>query len=256
MDPSLINANLIQLIELRIAELRKGNVHPKHVLDLARMFRRLGCGELLSGNDAGTFFFCLFRAADTYLQFLERKHSWSDLDPYYMARGRAEPLLDALALGDVALAQRIDALAETTWREGMEYEEDFWFFLLLPKLASPTSDAQSLLDGLRQMEQALQGITYPRYDVLKALLHGDVSGFEQGLEALTDAWAAEMEREGGSGMGNPYALSTEAEVFVEGVALVRVARIRGLSIRSEYRLVPASSLSTPPEGLQRQPLWT
>ena len=102
MDPALVNANLIQLIELRGAELRKGHVHPKHVLELARMFRRLGCGELVSGNDTATFFFCLFRAADLWLQFLERKQTWTDPDPYYMARGRAEPLLDALALGDVA----------------------------------------------------------------------------------------------------------------------------------------------------------
>ncbi|WP_052518610.1 Imm49 family immunity protein [Archangium violaceum] len=260
MDTVRLNINLMQLIGLRRAELRNGDEQPQYVLELSRMYRRLGCGLLLSEKDAGGFFSCLYRAADLYLQFLERHSGGAGLDPYYMARGRAEPLLDALAIGDVALARRIDALAATTYREGMEYEEDFWFFSLLPKLASAGADEREalegleVLDGLDQMEQALQGISYPRYDILLALAREDARGFERALKDLTGAWMAERKREAGSGLGNPYA-GPEAGVFVEGVALVRVARVRGLRIREKYRLIPAAALSSPRQAFRRQPLW-
>ena len=255
MDLALVVTNLRDLIDLRLAELREGKVQPQHVLDLARMYRRLGCAELLGESDADSFFLCLFRAADLYLQLLEQPGARRVPDPYSLARGRAEPLLDALALGDVELAVRIDARSEKAFHEGMEYEEDFWFFTLLPKLAVAGTQPQELHGGLEQMKQALRGIAYPRYDVLRALAGGDSKGFERALKALTAAWEAEMKRESGSGQGNPYALSTEARVFVEGVALVRVARARGLRTGSKYRLIPPAALAPPRKSFRRAPVW-
>jgi hypothetical protein len=255
MELELINDNLRQLITLRLAELRKGKAKPGQALELARMFRRLGCGELLGRKDADTFFLCLHRAADLYLQLLELPGSKRDSDPYYLARGRAEPLVDALALGDVKLALRIDARADTELHEGMEYEEDFWFLTLLPQLASPEALAPELQGQLEQLEQSLRGVAYPRYDVLRAIAEGDSKGFERGLKALTEAWTAELRRSNSDELGNPYALATEAKVFVEGVALVRVARARGLRTREKYRLIPPAALAEPRVALRRVPVW-
>lgn len=249
------NANLGELIDIRLEALRKGPVHPKHVLDVARCYRRLGCGMLLANYDATGFFFCLHLAADAYLQLLERKSLWPDLDPYYLARARAEPLLDALALGGVDLVRRIDERMPRTWLKGMEYEEDFWFFTLLPRLLLPETRQDDLEDGLDRMAQALEGIEFPRYDVLKALVHADARGFEQALLALSDAWRAEGERERKGGLGNPLALATEAHVFIEGLALVRVARARGLDTCSQYPLIPPPALIEPRAGMPREPIW-
>lgn len=255
-DLEFTTVNLASIIDLRRQSLRKGTVHPKHVLDLSRCYRYLGCGKLLSGYDAVSFFYCLHLAADAYLQFLERKQQWPDLDPYYMARSRAEPLLDALALGDTELVRRIDALTVATWQDGMEYEEDFWFLTLLPRLLLPTTRPEELHDGLDAMERALEGIEFPRYDALVALVKGDSEGFEKALLALIDAWRADAERERRGGLGNQFALSTEAHVFVEGIALVRVARARGLDTRSQYPLIPPLALSEPQPGIKREPLWS
>ncbi|HSP79809.1 MAG TPA: Imm49 family immunity protein [Myxococcaceae bacterium] len=249
------NENIGQLIDLRLAELRKGTVHPKHVLDVSLLYRRMACGLLLANYDADGFFYCLYQAADAWLQFLERKHLWPHLDPYYMARGRAEPLLDALALGDVELARRIDALAETQWQQGLEYPEDFRFFLLLPRLVSPTVPREELVEELERMERALEGAEYPRHDVLRALVLGEARGFEEGLLAAIEAWQARMEKERRSGVGNPYALATDANVFIEGLALVRVARARGLPTRSQYPLIPPVTLSEPRTAIHRRRIW-
>jgi len=256
MDPGFVSLQLEQLIDLRLEALRKGNAKPRHVLDLSRMFRRMGCGTLLAGGDTSFFFQGLFFAADAYLQLLERKERDPSLaDPYDLARGRAEPLLDALALGDAELVRRIDARAQTQYREGMEYEEDFWFFMLLPRLLDPSVGEPETREELGQMHQALQGIVYPRYDAVVALARGDREGFEAALEALTQAWASQMERDAESERGNPYALATESEIFVEGLALVRLARIRGMPTRQEYRLIPAAALTAPPAEQHREPLW-
>jgi hypothetical protein len=256
MDLGLLTNNLMQLVDLRRAELRKGSkVEPLQVLDLSRMYRRLGCALLRLDGDADSFFFSLHRAADLYLQFLERKARKRNLDPYYLARGRAEPLLDALAAGDVTLASRIDALARTDFTEGMEYEEDFWFFTVLPKLAATRTNTPEILHGLEQLEQSLRGVRYPRYDALKALSGGNAKAFDKALKALATAWSAELKRGDSAGLGNPYAQSTEGRVFVEGIALIRVARARGLRVQATHRLIPETALGAPGKAPRRDALW-
>jgi hypothetical protein len=249
------NENISQLIDLRLDALRQGPVHPKHVLDVSLLYRRMACGLLLASYDADGFFYCLYQAADAYLQFLERKHLWGSLEPYYMTRGRAEPLLDALALGDVELSRRIDALAEPRWQPGLEYPEDFRFLMLLPRLVSPAAAREELVEEVERMERELEGAEYPRYDVLKALVLGDALAFEEGLLAAIDACQARMEKERRSGVGNPYALATDANVFIEGLALVRVARARGLRTRSQYPLIPPVALSEPRAAFPRRRVW-
>jgi|GEM_PF-5716324 hypothetical protein len=73
--------------------------------------------------------------------------------------------------------------------------------------------------------------------------------------AILDAWQARMERERKSGTGNPIALATDANVFVEGIAFVRVARLRGLRTRGQYPLIPPIALSDAPLGLERRRIW-
>lgn len=247
--------NIGHLIDLRLQALREGTVHPKHVLDVCLLYRRMGCGTLLANHDADTFFYLLYQAADTYLQLLERKHVWPTLDPYYLARSRAAPLLDALALGDEALVRRIDALAEPRWQAGMEYEDEYWSLRLLPRLARPDTPRAELFDLLDRLERAVDGAEFPRYDVLKALVHGDSEAFEEALLRAIEDWQSRMERLRKSGTGNPLALATDAHVFIEGLAFVRLARARGLRLRTQYPLIPPLSLSAPPSGIERRPVW-
>jgi len=249
------NEQMEQLIELRLEMLRAEGVHPKSIIDVCQLYRRRGCGLLLANSDTEGFFQELHLAADTFLQLLERAQRRPGLDPYYLSRGHAEPLLDALAIGSVELVQRMDALLETRWQEGLEYPEDFEFFRLLPRLVSPATAQAELLEGVERMEQVLERAAYPRFEVLEALVHADARAFEEGLLAALDAWQAAWEQARKSGTGNPLGLVTDAHVFVEGIALVRVARARGIRTRSQYPFIPPLTLSAPPSNLQRQPIW-
>jgi hypothetical protein len=74
--------------------------------------------------------------------------------------------------------------------------------------------------------------------------------------AAIEAYASRMERERKSGVGNAFALATDANIFVEGIALVRLARVRGIRTRSQYPLIPPIVLKeAPPGGIQRRPIW-
>ncbi|MFP2932175.1 Imm49 family immunity protein [Pyxidicoccus sp. 3LG] len=252
---SLANETLSGMIDVCVDALRRGPVHSKHVLDVSRSYRRLGCGMLLASHGATRFFFCLHLAADAWLQYLERKHLWPDADVYYLARARAEPILDAVALGNTELVRNLDERMEPQWHEGMEYEEDYCYFTLLPRLLSPATPHEELFALLDRMEGALEGASHPRCDALKALLQGDSKRFDEALRALIDAWNADAERERRGGQGNAFALATEAQVFIEGIALVRVARARGLSTRALYPLIPTPALGEPQAGMKREPIW-
>ncbi|HYO53976.1 Imm49 family immunity protein [Archangium sp.] len=249
-------SNLYQILALRLDTLRKaGGVDASKILRLASDYRRLGCGLLLSTYDAEGFCEHLFLAADAYLQLLERKEMSPGLDPYYLARSRAQPLLDALAIGDMALAGRIGERMEPRWMEGMEYEEDFCFFELLPLLASSMGSQELALKCLERMEQALEGAAYPRYEAVAALVRGAPERFEAALLALGEEWQSQVRRQRQSGLGDHVFLLTEANVFIEGLALVRLASARGIPTRSQYPLIPPVVLTQRPRAHARVALW-
>ncbi|MFP2926891.1 Imm49 family immunity protein [Pyxidicoccus sp. 3LG] len=251
----LTNSNLEVTIGLRHEALRQGAPEAVKILKLCSELRRLGCGALLASYDTERFGRCLFCAADLYLQLLEGKAGWPHLDPYDMARSRGQPLLDALAIGDWGLAARVGRSMEPRWREGLEYEEDFCFFECLPLLATlaagqPPADA-ALQDSLDRMRRATQGIDYPRLGVLEALVQVDAEHFEEALLPLIAEHKAEVARQRKSGLGDAVFLRTEAHVFVEGIALVRLARALGLRTRSQYPLIPPAALKPLPGPFTR-----
>lgn len=255
----LTNSNLETTIGLRQEALRKGPPEAEKVLKLCSELRRLGCGALLSSYETERFGQCLYLAADIYLQLLEGRGGWPHLEPYDMARSRGQPLLDALAIGDWELAERIGRSMEPRWCQGLEYEEDFCFFECLPLLATraagkPLAGA-ALQDSLDRIRRATQGIDYPRLGAVEALAQASAERFEEALLALIAERRAEVARQRKSGLGDVIFLSTEAHVFIEGLALVRLARALGLRTRSQYPLIPPAALEPLPGPFTRIAVW-
>jgi hypothetical protein len=257
-DLEILNGNLQHMLSLKLDALRLSGADAARVLELARDYRRLGCGLLLATYAVEDFFRCLFRAADAYLQLLERKGSAPGLDSYYLARSRGAPLLDALAIGELALARRIGEHMESQWLEGMEYEDDFCFFDALPELAALQPDEPRLRQKLDRLERALEGASSPRMDGLRALASRDEARFEEALVALIEQRAEEVERKRESSpspTGRAFTL-TEANVFIEGLALAQLAHRRGMRTRSEYRFIPPGLIGSPFTPLPRLLLWS
>ncbi|RKH30262.1 Imm49 family immunity protein [Corallococcus sicarius] len=257
-DLETLNGNLQHMLALKLQALRSQGPDAAKVLELARGYRQLGCGLLLATYDREDFFQCLFRAADAYLQFLEFQGARKELDPYYLARSRGTPLLDALAIGELRLAHRMGGHMAPRWTEGMEYEDDFCFFDVLPEFAATQPDESLLRQKLDRMERALEGAGSARFDILQAIASRDEARFEEALGALVEQWAEQVEKKretSPSPLGRAFTL-TEANVFIEGLALAQLAHRRGMRLRSEYRYVPPGlmgySFSPPP----RLSIWS
>lgn len=226
------------LVSERLPRLRQGRPDAKLTLETARLLRQYGCALLLSHLDEEGFRDHLRQSASLYLELLARRQACSDFDQYYLARSKAEPLFDALASGDMALAQRVASSLSTSWLERMEPEEDFHYFGVLGSLLLEQEPSTSL----SSFERCLQGGSSSRFEVVSALATRDSEGFEQALLALVEEESSSLERQRRSGLFDPHLHQTEAFIFVEGVALVRLARRLGLETRPGYRLLPEPAL--------------
>ena len=74
---------------------------------------------------------------------------------------------------------------------------------------------------------------------------GDANAFNAALNGIIEQRCKTLEAERKSGLFDPYFHQTEAHIFVEGIALVRLARWRGLRTLRAYRTLPEPALDEP-----------
>jgi hypothetical protein len=152
------------------------------------------------------------------------------------------PLFDALT-GDCApLALEIARASPARWLGGEEWEEDFRYarflhVLLLDGLRS-TPEAESALLALQRAEEGCERPS-PRRRLCEALLLRQQAPFDEALEDLLHEREQEsLERERSGPLARPAHHHTEKYVFVEGLALLRLADSCGLKTRPEYPMLP------------------
>jgi hypothetical protein len=233
--------NLLFLLGQRMPRLQSSSAKPdaKLTLETASLWRQYGCGLLLSELDEDGFRDGLEQAATLYQGLLRRRSACSEFDQYYLARSKGEPLFDAITVGAWERARDLAAAMTPTWMPRMEAEEDFHYFGGLISLLLQRKDLDA---ELAAFERCLQGGQSFRFDTLKALATADEQAFDTGLQGMISEQAAWMERQQRSGVFDPYLHKTSAFVFVEGAALVLLARSRALKTQASYRLIPAPAL--------------
>ncbi|MCY1034839.1 hypothetical protein OV207_25555 [Corallococcus sp. BB11-1] len=238
----LILDNLLFLLSQRMPRLESPSAAPdaKLVLETAALWRQYGCGLLLSELDEEGFRESLEQAATLYRDLLVRRNGCPESEHYYLARSKGEPLFDALAVGAWELARQIAAEMTPAWMQRMESEEDFHYFGALIGVLLQRDDLDTELSAY---ERCLQGGQSFRFDVVTALAAADGDAFDAGLQGMIEEQSAWVARQQRSGVFDPYRQKTSAFVFVEGVALVRLARHRALKTQQRYRLIPAPALN-------------
>lgn len=211
----------------------------KLTLETAAFIRQAGCSELLAHMDSRAFFQALRQSAAIYLDLLERRGECSERDAYYLARSKAVPFFDAVAAQASDLVERMLPLLSQEWLRRMEPEEHFHYHVALSCLAGGTGNLEGTMQAF---ERCLDGGESARFDVTRALVTGDADAFNAALEALIEQRDKALAAERKSGLFDPYFHRTEAHVFVEGIALVRLARQRDLRTLRAYRTLPEPSL--------------
>jgi hypothetical protein len=215
------------------AEFEIERPHYRHLLRMCRSIRVAGCFALLIDADALLFSQSLQVSGRCFAHFLGLV---SDGVPVV---SRAVPFLDALACGDFDTARAISQSITAVWMPELEYREDFLFFQFLFECLFRARDEDRCRELLSEYEQVLQGNADGRLNVARALLERDAAAFGEALQQLTQQhrdYHARMRASGGLPEGQ---LLSEGKVFIEGLALVRVAESRGLACDDEYPLIPS-----------------
>jgi hypothetical protein len=158
---------------------------------------------------------------------------------YFLALSRSASMLDAIAANDFPLAVEIFALSPVSPRTEDEYPDDFWWqrFLGLLVSGAPATQLDAALEALAVETEGAGA----RLGLARALRACDVEAFGQAFEALLVE--RKEENEGDATLAEEeVSVAVGAKVFIEGVAVLRLARQAGVSTQPEYPMCPALAL--------------
>lgn len=158
---------------------------------------------------------------------------------YFLALSRSGSMVDAIAANDFALAAEIFGLSPVAFRMGDEYPDDFWWQRFLGLLVSGAPPAQ-LDTALEALAVETEGAG-ARLGLGRALRARDVEAFGEAFDALL---AERNEENAGDAplAEEEVKVAVGAKVFIEGVAVLRLARQAGVSTRLENPMCPALAL--------------
>ncbi len=199
-------------------------------------FRTAAIAEVLVGFNSDGFHHMLMRSALTRLYLLGRMPPSEKEASRFCKISRANGFFDALAADRADLAGRIIAVSAHRRNADFEYEDDYAYvrFLYGLLLGSTEEDQQAIIDAW----SAAADVPSAKYGVCLALLGRDAGAFCVAFEGLLDWRKSELEAEMRSLSRDEMAFAGNRHVYVEGLALLRLADMLGLATEPEYRFCP------------------
>lgn len=153
---------------------------------------------------------------------------------YFAVRSRTGSFFDALAGNDFELAQEISELSPSAFRPGDEYEDDFSYqhYLGLLVEGGPAPQRVAALERLAEVASDT-----PRLGVCTAIERRDPKAFAEAFEHLLADRSKEVSKDRAAAEELAVAIGTT--IFIEGVALLKVAQRLKLRTEAEYPMCPA-----------------
>lgn len=207
--------------------------------ELCEKLRTLAIMVLLSKGKADRFHHNLIRSGRVRCAYLERVHREQAFEQHDFVAGILAPLFDAVAAGDFALAQRMASLSPQAFRPGHEYEDDHCYAQIIFRLIQgPQADA-GIPPWLARLAELGRGDDDPRVRVCTALLSRDADAFADAFDALLRARQDEIDAGVARGEIEDPVVMTQRLVYIDGLALLRLAQARGIATESEYAFCPS-----------------
>lgn len=234
--PVVIENALFALPPL-VSQVQSGRATLGRALDFCTGYRRCGIAELLLRGHVGTFHQNLQCSGSAFAAFLERARVED------RTASKCAPFFDAVASGDFDCAGRIAKLAANTVHNDFEYEDDFLYMRILFGVFFLPTASSDLAAMLKRYETLLDGAEDSRFTICKSLIAGDAMLFEAALDDLI----ATREDDYTAGIDADNILeeewSTEGKVFVEGLALVRLASLRHFETQNNFLFIPSIAVA-------------
>ncbi|NTX07401.1 hypothetical protein [Myxococcus sp. CA040A] len=219
----------------------------------AMCHRRLAFCALLADAQPRSFFRHLCHSAHARHQLLRLVDDGHGADPRFLCATREFPFIDALAAGQLDLAVALAQLAARQHEPTLEYEDDFLLHHFLHQYCLKlrgvgTADLSAIL---KRWEVVLEGSSDTYLELCRTLLAHQVTAFDEALQATIDARLSQFSKLTRDSGPNDELRKTEGALFMNGLALLRLAEMQGLETRREYITIP--SLARLPLGLAPPP---
>lgn len=218
----------------------RGGQGPQEVAFFSLMFgyRLLAICAMLEDADVDGFAALLAKSGFARLEFLNRAAPGQRIPEKFVCGSKNLGFSSALAAGDLGTAVAIARLSPRGHFEGVEYEDDFLFFHFLHSMVSDPKDEDTLRRILARWEEVLDGGPSSSRAVCEALLGGDGKDFDAAFEGFVGGRKKDLEIWKESLTYDAGLDATEGKIFVEGLAVLRLAEIKGVPTQREYDLVP------------------
>jgi hypothetical protein len=206
-------------------------------IEVCTKLRALACYRLLKNGKTNSFYHNLIRSGLVRLRYLERCLADGALQDHFRGSGRYKPLCDAIAADEKVLAGRIAAQSPTEFMQGHEYEDDYCYAQILHGQISVREERA--IELLVRFERYLEGKPNGRYLVARALTERNQADFDVAFEELLADRKREIAADIKRGeIESPHILMSR-RVFVEGLAILRLAEAAKLETQDEYLFCPS-----------------
>jgi hypothetical protein len=209
--------------------------------EAAQCLIALGICNLLLYADVDRFYENLVRAGHTRRHFLLLCQRQGLTVHPHLAISRWDAFLAVVAAGDFPLARDLALGSTDQWVKDGEYEDDFCYRLFLHDLIAPSDETRQarMPATLKRWRQWLAGQDCPRLAVCEALLARDATAFTQAFDDRLAQRQAQVQKQSRMIIAADITFEPMARVFIEGLALLRIAGRLGLPTRVDYPLCPA-----------------
>lgn len=241
MDLETIEENARDSLGLALRIIKNGGVAErsgKAYGAASLMYHRLALCVLLAEARADRFQVHLCKSAQARLHLIRLVAGGRSVHPSTTCAGANFSFVDAVVAGQLELAADVARLTTDTHEPTCEYEDDFLLHRFLQRcfLQLHAGEPYDLPALFARWDRVLEGEHTPYFNVCQALFERNASGFDAALREVIEARALSFRKKD---VHSEEARRTDGAVFMNGLALVRMAEMSGLPTHREYPNIPA-----------------
>ena len=130
-------------------------------------------------------------------------------------------------------------LVPDQWAPDREYEDDYCYAEILHQLLHEELSQTSIEKLFKRYDDWLDGEVHTRLDVCRAIADKNQTAFEEAFTLIISERELQIENNKARGqLEDPQVLS-QRQIYIEGLALLRLAELKGLETQSEYQYCPS-----------------
>lgn len=248
-DPlELAQENYGYQLQRALEAVEEGDANAEDLATITFSYRILGICALLRDMDGESFTQSLRKSGLARLHLLKQRSTQAPLPNHVLAISKDTGFIAALAAGDLDTATRIAEHSPGAFIDGIEYEEDFLFFHFQQRLLSTPTKQVELQGILDRWTRVVEGEPTAYLAVCQALLEQNEVSFCSALDAVLETRKEQLRMYGKQLDFDRELGATEGKVYLNGLALVRLAQSLKLAVPERPELIPrqAREASCPP----------